>query len=201
MSLLDLGSMGECRKQYQRMTASPQWHRWGSSFTCLSPACIVHPILRPGEVQLRQNCIQMAARRPEGAVGVSTARLQWLSLSHPPLRQCKQSVSRPTLNVVLQADITDEAPGQVVKKMVYSAYISTWLFITEGNQTGTQSNRSGAVEVGSFAMYYNAKYWPPRPGCPQGWENSHVDPSDLGPQVIPNWWIKMPLPYSWAELR
>jgi hypothetical protein len=27
------------------------------------------------------------------------------------------------------------------------------------------------VEVQSFAIYCNAKYWSPRPGCPQGWEN------------------------------
>lgn len=34
------------------------------------------------------------------------------------------------------------------------------------------------VDVCSLAMNWNAKYWPPRPGCPQEWENPRVDPSD-----------------------
>jgi hypothetical protein len=40
-------------------------------------------------------------------------------------------------------------------------------------------HHSFPVEVWSFSMYCNTKYWPPRPGCPQGQENHQEHKSGI----------------------
>lgn len=60
-----------------------------------------------------------------------------------------------------------------------------------------------SAEVWAFAMYCNAEY-NSRPGCPEGWENLHIDLSDaMWPccQVTPGWWLEMPTVYCWAASR
>jgi hypothetical protein len=62
----------------------------------------------------------------------------------------------------------------------------------------------GGVEVWSFAVYYNAKCRPPRPGCLKDKRVCTQTPVmlyDFVHQVILHWLIKMPIAYSQAELR